>query len=158
MNSFINSLTPMPTITWINLRLTTTDVTDGVSVDYGYDTLNRLATVKDNNILAVNVCVTNHTYYTRGNLQSYSYPNGVTSGYGYNTLNRLTTMTVGTQTSTLASYTYTLGPSGNRTTVTELGGRTVNYTYDDLYRRCCRRCRSLDGRSDRKSNSATVPA
>ena len=32
--------------------------------------------------------------------------------------------------STLASYTYTLGAAGNRTAVTELSGRTVNYTYD----------------------------
>ena len=36
--------------------------------------------------------------------------------------------------SPLASYAYTLGPSGNRTGVTELNGRTVTYTYDDLYR------------------------
>ena len=43
-------------------------------------------------------------------------------------------MTVGTQVSSLASYSYTLGPAGNRTVVTELGGRTVTYTYDDLYR------------------------
>jgi len=35
---------------------------------------------------------------------------------------------------TLSSYTYTLGPAGNRTAVTELSGRTVTYTYDDLYR------------------------
>ena len=27
-----------------------------------------------------------------------------------------------------------LGPTGNRTAVSELGGRTVTYTYDDLYR------------------------
>lgn len=43
-------------------------------------------------------------------------------------------MTVGTQASALASYSYTLGAAGNRTAVTELGGRTVTYTYDDLYR------------------------
>ena len=35
---------------------------------------------------------------------------------------------------TLASYAYTLGPTGNRTSVTELGGRKVDYTYDALYR------------------------
>jgi YD repeat-containing protein len=34
----------------------------------------------------------------------------------------------------LASYAYTLGASGDRTAVTELSARTVNYTYDDLYR------------------------
>ena len=43
-------------------------------------------------------------------------------------------MTVGTTGSSLAGYSYTLGPTGNRTAVTELSGRTVNYTYDDLYR------------------------
>jgi YD repeat-containing protein len=34
----------------------------------------------------------------------------------------------------LASYAYLLGPAGNRTQVTELSGRQVNYTYDSLYR------------------------
>jgi RHS repeat-associated protein len=34
----------------------------------------------------------------------------------------------------IVSYTYTLGPSGNRLSVVELSGRTVNYGYDDLYR------------------------
>jgi RHS repeat-associated protein len=43
-------------------------------------------------------------------------------------------MTVGTPPTALASYSYTLGAAGNRTAVTELGGRTINYTYDDLYR------------------------
>ena len=43
-------------------------------------------------------------------------------------------MTVGTQASSLASYSYTLGAAGNRTGVTELNGRTVSYTYDNLYR------------------------
>jgi RHS repeat-associated protein len=43
-------------------------------------------------------------------------------------------MTVGTPASALASYSYALGPAGNRTAVTEFGGRMVTYTYDDLYR------------------------
>jgi YD repeat-containing protein len=71
---------------------------------------------------------------TAGNLQDYSYPNGVTSSSAHNSLNRLTAMTLNTPLSALASYSYTLGPTGNRTAVTELGGRTINYTYDDLYR------------------------
>jgi RHS repeat-associated protein len=33
-----------------------------------------------------------------------------------------------------ASYAYTLGPAGNRTKAVELGGRSVDYGYDDLYR------------------------
>ena len=106
----------------------------GVSVDYSYDALNRLETVKDNNLIALNGGVTNYTYDSVGNLQGYLYPNGVSSSYAYNSLNRLTTMTVGSTGFSLASYSYTLGPAGNRTAVTELSGRTVNYTYDDLYR------------------------
>src|SRR6185436_5097988 len=78
--------------------------------------------------------VTNYTYHSVGNLQGYSYPNGVTSSYGYNSLNRLTAMTVGTTGSSLANYSYTLGPAGNRMAVAELSGRRVNYSYDDLYR------------------------
>jgi YD repeat-containing protein len=35
---------------------------------------------------------------------------------------------------TIASYTYTLGPAGNRTAVTEANGRQVDYSYDALYR------------------------
>ncbi|HUN10638.1 MAG TPA: RHS repeat-associated core domain-containing protein, partial [Aggregatilineales bacterium] len=72
-------------------------------------------------------------YDAVGNLAGFLYPNGVQTSYTYNTLNRLTNVT-GARTATLASYTYTLGPSGNRTAVTEANGRQVDYTYDDLYR------------------------
>ena len=34
----------------------------------------------------------------------------------------------------MSSYTYTLGPSGNRTRVEENTGRVVDYTYDNLCR------------------------
>ncbi len=34
----------------------------------------------------------------------------------------------------MAGYTYTLGAAGNRVAVVEQNGRTVNYTYDSLYR------------------------
>ncbi|MFH2046861.1 MAG: RHS repeat-associated core domain-containing protein [Pseudomonadota bacterium] len=34
----------------------------------------------------------------------------------------------------ISSYYYTLGPAGNRLSVVEQSGRTVNYTYDALYR------------------------
>jgi RHS repeat-associated protein len=117
-----------------SLLTTRSSNANGVSVDYSYDALNRLATVKDNNLAALNGGITTYNYDTVGNLQSYLYPNGVTTNYNYNTLNRLTSMNVTTPVSTLASYNYTLGASGNRTAVTELSGRTVNYTYDDLYR------------------------
>jgi RHS repeat-associated protein len=59
----------------------------------------------------------------------------VTHAYGYNALNRLTGLVVADQTSsTLASYNYALGLAGNRTSVTEFGGRRVDYSYDNLYR------------------------
>jgi RHS repeat-associated protein len=117
-----------------NLLTTRSSNANGVSVDYGYDSLNRLATVKDNNLTSLNGGVSSYTYDNVGNLQSSQNPNGITTSYAYNSLNRLTTMTVGTGAANLASYSYTLGAAGNRTAVTELSGRTVHYTYDDLYR------------------------
>jgi RHS repeat-associated protein len=138
-NRLASRQTPFGTLSYTynesgSLLTTRSSNTNGVSVDYDYDALNRLGSVKDNNLLGLNGGVTDYTYDAVGNLQSYSYPNGVTSNYAYNSLNRLTTMTVGTQISSLASYSYTLGAAGNRTAVTELSGKTVNYTYDDLYR------------------------
>ncbi len=108
--------------------------TSGVSVDYTYDELNRLKTVTDNRLAALNGGVTTYNYNAVGSLDNYQYPNGVTTSYNYNTLNRLTSMNTATGATTLSSYTYTLGAAGNRTAVSELGGRTVTYTYDDLYR------------------------
>ena len=105
---------------------------NGVSVDYAYDELNRLSSVKDNRLVGNQN--TTYTYDAVGNLQSYSYPNQVTTSYAYNNLNRLTTLTVSNATNGLASYAYTLGASGNRTQVVEGNGRTINYAYDDLYR------------------------
>jgi RHS repeat-associated protein len=117
-----------------NLATTRSSNGNGLSVDYSYDSLNRLATAKDNQIVTLNGGLTSYTYDTVGNLQSYLYPNGVTSSYAYNSLNRLRTMTVNTPVTPLSSYSYILGLAGNRTAVTEITGRTVNYTYDDLYR------------------------
>ncbi len=138
-NRLTSKQTPFGTLSYTyneagNLATTRSSTPHGPSVDYSYDALNRLETVKDNNLLALNGGVTNYTYDSVGNLQGYSYPNGVNSSYAYNSLNRLTTMTVGTSTSSLAGYSYMLGPAGNRTAVTELSGRTINYSYDDLYR------------------------
>jgi RHS repeat-associated protein len=57
----------------------------------------------------------------------------VVTSYNYDQLNRLTQMG-SAKGGALSSYTYTLGPSGNRTSVAELSGRTVSYGYDSLYR------------------------
>jgi YD repeat-containing protein len=108
---------------------------NGSSVDYGYDTLNRLATVTDNGKgTRPGSGTTTYSYDAVGNLAGYVYPNGVETSYEYNTLNRLTSMGVKKGAATLASYGYTLGATGNRLSVTEANGRKVNYTYDDLYR------------------------
>jgi RHS repeat-associated protein len=138
-NRLSSKQTPFGTLSYSydaasNLSTTRSSNASGVSVDYGYDSLNRLATVKDNYLLALNGGITNYSYDPVGNLQSYAYPNTVTTSYGYNSQNRLTTMTSATPLSTVASYAYTLGAAGNRTAVTELSGRTVNYNHDALYR------------------------
>ena len=135
----ISKQTPQGTLSYTyddagDLLTTRSSNSNGVSLDYGYDALNRLSTVKDNNLVALNGGVTTYSFDDVGNLQGYQNPNGVGASYTYNSLNRLTSMTMGTGTTQMASYSYTLGPTGNRTAVTELGGRSVTYNYDDLYR------------------------
>jgi len=64
-----------------------------------------------------------------------TYPNGVETRYFYDSLNRLTGLeTRDIHDGVVYSASYTLGPSGNRVRLEENGGRTVNYTYDSLYR------------------------
>lgn len=129
-------VTPQGTLTYTydtagNLGSMRSSNTNGTSVDYSYDVLNRLSTVKDNRLTSG---TTTYTYDTVGNLQGYLYPNGVQSSYVYDTLNRLKALTIAKTSTTLASYNYMLGAAGNRTQVTELGGRQVAYGYDALYR------------------------
>src|SRR4051812_39629129 len=109
----------------------------GVDTQYGYDALNRMSSVR---ALSDSNLVSNYTYDAVGNLSTVAYPNGVTHTYTYNNLNRLTNLNVSCGTTASgcvtnsATYAYTLGPAGNRTAVSELGGRHVTYGYDDLYR------------------------
>jgi RHS repeat-associated protein len=136
-NRLESKQTPFSTLSYTydvagNIETLRSSNANGVSVDYSYDELNRLSSVKDNRLVGNQS--TSYSYDAVGNLQSYLYPNQVTSTYGYNNLNRLTTMTVNNGTTNLSSYQYTLGPTGNRTQVVEKDGRTVNYVYDDLYR------------------------
>lgn len=103
---------------------------DGVSVDYTYDALRRLAAVTD---MRLTDGTTTYGYDAVGNLRTIAYPNGVTSAYGVDRLNRVTSIeTSGAQ--VLERYTYTLGPAGHRQQMEELSGRTVHYSYDALYR------------------------
>ena len=133
--------TPFGTLTYTydaqgNILTLKSSNVGGASMTYTYDPLNRLASVTDPS------GATSYTYDAVGNLTGFAYPNGVLTSYGYNALNRLTTMQSTCATGTgcgapgtaLATYAYTLGPAGNRLSVAELSGRTVNYGYDDLYR------------------------
>jgi RHS repeat-associated protein len=110
----------------------------GASMSYTYDALNRPASVTDVS------GVTSYNFDAVGNLSGYTYPNGTAMAYGYDALNRLTNMQTtcgsgagpacGAPGSVISSYAYTLGPAGNRLSVTEASGRTVQYGYDGIYR------------------------
>ena len=98
---------------------------NGASVSYTYDDLNRLSTVVDNR----NGGTTAYTYDPASNVATATYPNGLQSTFTYDTQNRLTALS-----SPSASYSYQLGPTGNRTQVTESNGRALNWSYDGIYR------------------------
>jgi RHS repeat-associated protein len=101
------------------------------TVDYGYDALNRLASVTDN---APGGGTTSYHYDDVSRMTSYAYPNGVTTTMTYNSLNRVQNLAIATAADSLASYAYTFDPTGNRHSVTELSGRNVTWTYDSLLR------------------------
>lgn len=110
--------------------------TNGASMTYSYDALNRLSTVTDNRLVAqgVNPATTTYSYDAVSNMAGYTLPDGIQTADTYDPLNRLTELVAAKSGTTLASYGYTLGLAGNRTGVAELGGRTVNYGYDNVYR------------------------
>ncbi len=116
-----------------NLLTLRSSSTNGVSIDYSYDELNRLQTVQDNN-LAAGQNQTSHTYDQASNLSTVTLPNQVITSYNYNSLNHLTSVASNKGTTQLSSYTYLLSNSGNKSRVSELSGRVVNYTYDSIYR------------------------
>ncbi len=71
-NRLSSKQTPFGTLSYTyneagGLLTTRSSNANGVSVDYGYDSLNRLSTVKDNNLLGFNGGVTNYTFDNVGN-------------------------------------------------------------------------------------------
>src|SRR5262249_39579998 len=103
--------------------------TPGGLTAYAYDNANRLTSV-----VAPGAGTITFGYDAANNRTQRSLPNGIAVNYGYDTLNRLTSVRAQASTSTLASYTYTLGPAGNRTKVVEADGTTVAWSYNDAYR------------------------
>jgi RHS repeat-associated protein len=100
----------------------------GVSVAYTYDDLNRLSTVVDNGLQGNQT--TTYTYDDASNIATVKIPNGLTSTFTYDSLNRLTELS----TPPVADYKYTMGLTGIRTNSTEQSGRTIQWSYDSIYR------------------------
>ena len=112
----------------------------------GYDELGRLATVsvhKQQGVVLTQPEVTTYAYTEVGSRESMSLPNGVTTLYEYDNLNRLTNLShFNAADALLASFTYTLAPTGRRTGVDEqvlqandtLAATAIQYTYDQLNR------------------------
>jgi RHS repeat-associated protein len=137
----VSKATPQGTLAYTydaagNLLSTRSSNTNGVYVTYTYDALNRLSSVTDNPAATGDRPGTGTTTYSHdaaGNVTGYSYPNGVQTTHAYNNRNLLTGVSAATDVP-LAGFVYTLGAAGNRLSVTESNGRTVTYSYDDLYR------------------------
>ena len=112
------------------LTLTVTNALGEISTTtYTYDTLNRLKTVTSNTGE-----VTHYSYDAVGNQTELQHHNGTKALYSYDTLNRLIRLVhQDSQDATLASFDYTLSPTGERTKVTERT-KTTTYTYDALGR------------------------
>ena len=73
-------------------------------------------------------------YDAVGNRSSLSYPNGASQTWGYDSRSRLTTTSIYNASGALIQlFDYTLHPTGRRTRITELDGRTIDYTYNSLY-------------------------
>ena len=104
------------------------------TTSYTYDERNRLDLVKLNGVLQAD-----YDYDAISNLTQTTFGNGTRENRSYDTLNRLTTLEtkrLGDNTP-LSKYIYTLDKVGNRKSVTESQnrqGRSIAYTYDDLYR------------------------
>ena len=109
-------------------RLTKVSTAFG-DTSYQYDTLDRITRVIDRNGYA-----TVYEYDANGNRTAVKYANGLTVSYEYDKLNRLICEeTIDSDSNVVVKYVYTLGASGERIKVEELD-RTVEYTYDELYR------------------------
>jgi RHS repeat-associated protein len=110
-----------------HLASMTSSHTNGVSVSYTYDGLNRLSTVVDARLTGNQT--TTYGYDTATNVASATYPNGVQFGFNYDELNRLNQIATAQ-----TGYLYSLDGVGNRKSATELNNRAVNWAYDGINR------------------------
>ena len=120
-------------------RLTEVKTSLGSTI-YEYDKLDRLVRVVDRNGYA-----TLYEYDENGNRSAVRYANGIVVSYKYDEVNRLISeKALDKQGGLVAQYEYTLGAAGERTAVKELD-RTVEYTYDALYRLTGEKITAADG-------------
>lgn len=95
---------------------------------YGYDALDRLTSV------TAGGAETTYEYDPVGFLTEIHRPNGVDTTHTPNARNQVEMITHSNSTGTLQSFDYELDNAGNRESVTESGGSTITWTYDELYR------------------------
>ncbi|WP_243146922.1 RHS repeat-associated core domain-containing protein [Scytonema sp. UIC 10036] len=108
----------------------TSVTTPSGTVNYTFDRRNRLDKVIENNIVTAD-----YDYDGVSNLVLTKFANGTQEIRHYDDLNRLQSLeNKKASGEIISSYTYTLDAVGNRTKVVEHNGRSVDYTYDDLYR------------------------
>jgi RHS repeat-associated protein len=130
-------------------RLTKRIDPDGKWIAYGYDVAGNRTLVKtalgetrytfdERNWLDTVIAAsgtTDYDYNAIGNLVHTHFGNGTEENRQYDDLNRLKYLeNKEADGDMISSYTYTLDKVGNRQSVIENDGRTVNYTYDELYR------------------------
>jgi RHS repeat-associated protein len=121
-----------------NLTNTYSGTSGGANTRYDYDALNRLTTVS-NLVGGSWIRAAQYGFDPAGNLQTTILGNGITNLYQYDSRNRLKDLTWRSNGLTLASFSYTLGGTGQRvglteTILTSVTNRNYTWAYDKLYR------------------------
>ncbi|GAB5443698.1 MAG: hypothetical protein Fues2KO_40470 [Fuerstiella sp.] len=108
----------------------TTDVTTlAGTTNYTFDAVNRVSTVTD-----VDAAVTSFAYDAVGRPVETTFANGVIETRTYDVVNRLVQIESSLSGTVFDRLAYTFDAKGNRLSVTELDGRSVEYTYDSVDR------------------------
>ncbi len=109
-----------------------TEDTNGTKVSYVWDAANRLASVTDNRLGSTTPATTTATYTPTGHPSTLIQPNGVHATYSYDDpVDRVTSMLWQHGTSpAFGSWSYAHNERGQRTSSTDITGRTAVYAYD----------------------------
>jgi RHS repeat-associated protein len=110
------------------LTWTASSNTNGISVNYTYDNLNRLSSVVDNRLPA-GQNTTTYTYDAASFVVTATTPNQLQSTFTWDSRHRLTQLST-----PISTYNYQLDGVGNPTSATEGTGRTITWNYDGINR------------------------